>query len=295
MFRCCHRLIATTMVLAALTVMSTGAVAGQEVSARATLATLPLDSLQVGPVTAYFSEADRDRATDLASLVAAASARYEDVLDLAFPVGIAALRPEHWFSDIPGIPYAIPWPAMDERLLLVPSSLEVGLMVEGRPPLVARRLVDFVALHEFGHVASKEYFRPGDTADYIPVQWFRELLATYFAWAHIAAADPAWALASRQAWDEQVRAEEPPVLSLDWSFMAALDGRELAAVYEWYQLMLNLRAAELHDRYGDDLLPRLRQLSWDRSATWTTDVVLDELEPIIPEFVAWARAFGSAP
>jgi hypothetical protein len=219
---------------------------------------------------------------------------FEEELRLSFFIELAALAPDDWFSDIPGIPYAIPWPSMNERLLLLPSSLQVGLMVEGRDPDVAKRLVDFVALHEYGHVAAKEYFRPEDSADYIPVQWFRELVATYFAYCYIATVDQAWAEASRAEWAAAAAASAPPVLSLDWGFMNEMTGVELAQTYEWYQLMLNLKAAELFDAHGIALLPALKRLPWDRSRDWTSAVVIESLNPINPGLSEWARNFGAS-
>ena len=253
---------------------------------------LSLNTAEVGRVTAHFKPADRSRALELATLVEEASAMFEDELGLSFSIELAALAPDDWFADIPGIPYAIPWPSMNERLLLLPSSLQVGLLVEGREPEIAKRLVDFVALHEYGHIAAKEYFRPGDRADYIPVQWFRELVSSYFAYCYIATAYPAWAEASRAEWAAAVAASAPPVLSLDWGFMNEMTGIELAQTYEWYQLMLNLKAAELFDVHGIALLRELKRLPWDQSRDWTTAAVIESLNPIDPDLSEWARNFG---
>ncbi len=261
----------------------------------AVLSRLGLATEQVGRVTAHFAAADRARARELAVLVESAAAMFDAELGLSFPLQLAALGPDDWFADIPGIPYAIPWPAMNDRLLVVPSSLTTGLLVEGRSPVAGRRLVDFVTLHEYGHVAAKEYYRAGDTADYIPVHWFRELVATYFAYDYIASVDPAWARAARQEWAAEVAAFTPAVISLDWRFMGSLGGRELARTYEWYQLMLNLRAAELHDAHGTRLLIELRRLPWGHAQEWTTDSVLGELDGLTPAFATWARGFGAKP
>ena len=256
---------------------------------------LDLDTAGVGRVTAHFEPGDRSRALELAALVESAAALFEEELGLSFAIELAALPPDKWFSDIPGIPYAIPWPSMNERLLLLPSSLQVGLLVEGRDPGTARRLVDFVALHEYGHVAAKEYFRPGDRTDYIPVQWFRELIATYFAYSYIATADPAWAEASKAEWAAAVGASTPSVLSLDWAFMNEMNGIELAQTYEWYQLMLNLKAAELYEVHGISFLPTLQRLPWDRSHDWTSAAVIESLSQIDPDLSEWARNFGVRP
>ena len=265
------------------------AAAAEERSPLARVESLPLRTLEVGGVVAYSLPEDRERARQLATLAASAAKYFERELDLALPVRIAALRPADWFSDIPGLPYAIPWPSMSEGLIVMPSSLEEGLLVEGRDAREDRRRIDFVLLHEDGHLLARRYFRPADGHDYLPVKWFEELLATYFAYSFVAAAEPSWAEAARTEWRSQLRAFDPPVHSLDWSYMNALPGPEIARNYAWYQFLLNLRAAELHERYGIALLRRLKAgLQWERSADWTTATLLPRLDAIAPGFAAWA-------
>lgn len=75
--------------------------------------------MQIGRVTAYFAPAARERAEQVAGLSEAAAAYFERELGIVFDVKVAALAPEHWFSQYPGIPYAIPWNSMPERLLFV--------------------------------------------------------------------------------------------------------------------------------------------------------------------------------
>jgi hypothetical protein len=148
--------------------------------------------------------------------------------------------------------------------------------------------VDFVLLHEYGHIAAKAYFRPADDRDYLTVKWFEELLATYFAYAFVRASDSAWATAARDAWRSEVQRYTPAELSLDWSFMNDLPGDELARTYAWYQFMLNLRAAEIYDQHGIRFLEMLQeQLPWHEADDWNTAVVLPLLEEIAPGFEAW--------
>jgi hypothetical protein len=270
-------------------------VAAQATSPLGVVRNLNLESERVGRVTAHFASPDRERARQLADLLNDAAATFNRDLGLSFPLDLAVLRPKEWFADIPGIPYAIPWPSMKERLIITPASLEEGLLVEMRSPEQGERLVNFVTLHEYGHVAAREYFRPGDQEDYIPVQWFRELVATYFAYAYVMSVDPVWAESAREEWKAAVDAFEPEVLSLDWSFMGAMDGRELARTYEWYQFLLNLRAAELFNSRGVTLIPALRGLTWGRARGWTTEALLDQLDDVVPELSTWARELGTGP
>lgn len=267
----------------------------QDMSPADRLKELGLETTEVGRVTAHFAPADRQRAEELAALTEEAAAFVEAELGLAFDLGMAALAPEHWFSDIPGLPYAIPWPSMPDRLIFMPSSLEEGLLIQGPTALDDRRRVDFVLLHEFGHIAAKEYFRPADDQDYLPVKWFEELLATYFAYAFVHATDAAWAEAAGSAWTEEVQRFTPSVLSLDWSFMNALPGDELARTYAWYQFMLNLRAAEIYDAHGLGFVRALKEnLPWAESTAWTTTTLLPLIDKVAPGFETWAASLPHA-
>lgn len=285
--------------LASLLVVATSLLLSPAVQARdlpplARLQAMGLETTEHGRVTAYFAPADRARAEEMAALTERAAAFFERTRGLRFDLGVAALAPEDWFSDIPGIPYAIPWPSMPERLIFVPSSLEEGLLVQGPTELDDRRRVDFVLLHEYGHIAAREYFRPTDEADYLKVKWFEELLATYFAHAFLQASDPAWARAARAAWLDEVGGHAPAVLSLDWSFMNDLPGDELARTYAWYQFVLNLRAAEIHDDHGLEFLRALKgRLPWQEADDWTTAGLLPRLEAIAPGFESWEASLAT--
>jgi len=265
----------------------------QRPGAMAVLDTLGLQSGRVGRVEYYFDAPDQARAQVLASLVNDAAAEFERELDLRFDLSLAALGPDHWFSEFPGVPYAVPWASIPERLLLLPSSLSQGVLITGPNALADRRRVDFVALHEYGHIAAKEYFRPTAAEPYTPVSWFEELIATYFAYSYVAGAEPEWGSAVRAEWSSQIEAFTPPVLSLDWRFMNSLPGPELSRTYGWYQFVLNKRAAELYDRHGVALLPRLKAaLSWRDASGWTPAGLLKALDGVTPELASWARDFG---
>ncbi len=269
--------------------MLTYAAYGQEQSPLARVEALGLDSLTVGRVTALFEPDDRERAEQFAALSEEAATFFEHEIHESFTFRVAALGPENWFSEFPGIPYAIPWVSMSERLILMPASLQEGLLIEGRSPLADRRRVDFVLLHEFGHLLGKEYFRSTSDRDYLQVSWFEELLATYFAYSFIHVFDPQWAQAARKEWQIQVNGYTPSELSLDWSFMNDLPPNELAKTYGWYQFMLNLRVADIYDQHGLEFLRSLKgSLPWDGQDDWTTESLLTQLEQIAPGFQGWA-------
>jgi hypothetical protein len=268
-------------------------VVAQQVEVLPVLDTLGLERGRVGRVEYYYADPDRERSEALARLIQGAAIHFERELDLRFDLALAALGPERWFSEFPGVPYAIPWVSIPEHVLMLPASLSEGVLVQGPTQLDDRRRVDFVALHEYGHLAAKEYFRPEAGPPYTPMSWFDELIATYFAYGYLAETDPVWAAAARAEWEAAIRAYRPSVVSLDWGFMDALPPRELSDTYGWYQTVLNRQAAELFDRRGIELLPRLKEaLDWRSASSWTTESLLDDLESVAPDLAAWARDFG---
>lgn len=287
------RIVVAGLVLAGLT--SASPAHAQGFSPRERVEALDLDTLKVGRVTAYFAPPDQERAVELARLSEKAASFFERELGFSFDFGLAALAPEHWFSEFPAIPYAIPWASVPERLIFVPSSLEQGLLVEklnGKAD--RRRNVDFVLLHEYGHLAIKEYFFAASDRDESQPLWFNELLANIFAYAYVRNSDPQWAQWGKEMWAGVVERRTPPVLSLDWSFMNELPPDELAQTYGWYQNLLNLRAAELYDTHGLHFLRALKdQLSWENLDDWTTASLLPSLERLAPGFEAWVHELES--
>lgn len=251
---------------------------------------LGLDTAQIGRVTAHFASTDRDRAVELATLAEAAAAHFERELGVSFEFGIAALTPEHWFSEYPGAPYAIPWPAVSEQLLFVPSSLSEGFMVRGPTELHDRRRIDSALLHEYAHLVEKAYLRPESTRDDLSLAWFGELLANYLAYAYIHSADPKWAAAAKAMRRDVIDTYTPSMLSLNWGFMNDLTPDELARTYAWYQNLLILRAAALYEAHGLCFLRSLKdRLSWEDEEEWTTESLLRSLENIAPGFEAWSE------
>jgi uncharacterized protein (TIGR02246 family) len=266
----------------------------QEASPLARVEALGLDTARVGRVTVYFAPADRGRALELATLAEGAAAHFERELGISFEFGVAALTPEQWFSEFPGVPYAIPWVSMPDRLLFVPSSLSEGFMVRGPTPLHDRRRIDAGLLHEYGHLVEKAYLRPESEQNQLPGAWFGELLANYLAYAYISSADPEWAEAAKAMRRAVVEGYTPSVLSLEWGFMNELPPEELARTYAWYQNLLVLRAAALYEAQGLCFLRALRDRLGKDPGSWTTASLLPLLEEVAPGFDAWANDLTGA-
>jgi ribosomal protein S18 acetylase RimI-like enzyme len=258
---------------------------------------LGLDTARVGRVTVHFAPADRERAAELAALAEAAAAFYDRELGVSFDFGVATLAPDHWFSEFPDLPYAIPWVSGPDRLLFVASSLSEGFMVRGPTPLHDRRRIDAGLLHEYGHLLQNAYLRPESEWERLAVHpsWLGELLANYVSYAYIASADPAWAEGEKAMRRGVVEGYTPPVLSLEWGFMGDLPPDELARTYAWYQNLLTLRAAALYEAHGLCFLRALRDRLRGDPASWTTESILPSLEAIAPGFEAWSNdLLGSA-
>lgn len=263
----------------------------QDFSPLARLETLGLDTMKVGRVTAYSAPTDREFAHQLAALSEVAAAYFELELGASFPLHLAVLSPDDWtaLSADASSPYGMPWGSVEDLLMVAPASLDEGVLIRGSDREANRRRVQFVLLHEFGHLANKRHLHPESARPYSAVWWFEEFLATYFAYAYIRGHEPEWAEASRSEWREVVKGYTPAVFSLDWGFMHDLPPKEFVRTYGWYQNLLNLQVANIYDKYGLDFLRAVRErLSWESSGEWTNESLLRSLEEIAPGFEAWA-------
>ena len=103
--------------------LSAGPLVAQDLSPLERVQTFDLDTIRSGDVTVHFPPSERARAEELATLTREASAWFEREMGIAFDLGVVALTPEDWFEPIPGIPYAVPWNSVPERLIFTPSSM----------------------------------------------------------------------------------------------------------------------------------------------------------------------------
>ncbi len=256
--------------------------------------TLGLDSADVGGITVHFVPRDREHALRLATLCEEAVSYFKGEFNTSFSPQLAVLRPEHWFVPYAGgegEPYGIPWGWIPDVLIAVPASLDAGVLITGPDRSADLRRVQFVMLHEFGHLASKHILHPRSGQPYSSVRWFDELIATYFAYAFVRTSNPSWSATAQEEWQRAVESFTPSVVSLDWSHFRDLSPVEFARTYAWYQNLLNLRAAALYEKHGLDFLRRVRdRLDWQNADEWTTDGLIPILDDIAPGFQAWASA-----
>src|SRR5690606_34274957 len=212
----------------------------------------------------------------------------------ALSLRLAVLRPPQWFVPYAGgdgEPYGIPWSWVPDALITVPASLDVGVLITGPDRSADLRRVQFVMLHELGHLASKQLLHPNRGESFSSLRWFDELIATYFAYAFIQARDPRWVHAAQEEWQRLVESFTPSVVSLDWSHFRDLSPEEFAHTYGWYQHLLNLRAAALYVEYGLRFLRRVRdRLDWRDCANGTTGVLIPTVRDRAPRLQACAAA-----
>jgi hypothetical protein len=251
-----------------------------------------LDTLRKMNVLVYFNSADSLRAKEIADISLSMFSFFKEKFDIYFDFKVAALRPENWFSEYPGMPYAIPWNFMPDKILMMPSSITEGVMVEDNRSLAENRLsINRVLVHEYSHLIEKEYFRKNDTVDYLHLTWLNEFVVNYFTHAYIHNTDKKWAEEIERLDLATVKGEyQPEKYTLDWSFMNDLPPNELCPTYGWYQNLLTVKAIDLYNEYGLGFLSQLKeQLDWNNCANWTTPQVLQMIEEIAPGFTAWSQ------
>ncbi len=290
----CRRFTQSLMLAAAMVAGSSDVAAqSQAPSPLQRIRSFGLETSASQRVTTYFAAKDRIQATRLTPIIEMSAIWYQGVLGVSLrPLHLAVLSPDFWFVPYAGgdqEPYGMPWGWVEDALMTAPASLTEGVLITGPDNPANIQRIQFVLLHEFGHLLNKQHLHPDSPHPYSPVRWLEELLATYHAYAFVHTMMPAWAATSRAEWEEFVAGYTPAVISLDWSFMRELPPAEFGRTYAWYQNLLNLRVAELYEEHGNEFLKRVKsELPWAEADTWTTEQILPLLERIAPGFETWA-------
>ncbi|MEJ2502438.1 MAG: hypothetical protein P8177_03840 [Gemmatimonadota bacterium] len=278
--------------------------AAQRADPLSRIRSLDVDRVDVGRVTVLYSAHDGEQGPETAAVLEAA-APLRDAADFFaerlggdFRLTLALLSPRDW-GRVGGAVHALPWHSQPDRLVVLPVRADLGLMLSGPDSTRARRVLEVVSLHQLGHVVTAAYYYPGGFREPDPpVRWFDELMASYLSYAYLQEHDPDLAeFMIDLAWDV-TRTTEPRFSTLGQydafhsSFLSAPQG---ANTKGWYHNAFNLRAAELYRKHGDGLMDSLRtELPWDRVESWTTEELLELLEPISRGFLAWSEEMASA-
>jgi hypothetical protein len=291
----CNRFALVAMVLLAAALAHGNAQAQDSPLAR--IQAIQGGTFTLGRTTVQYSAGHERRARQLAELVVNASRLFEDSLGLTFEVHVGVLAPSDWISFplSPDEPYGMPWAWPRERLVVIPATLDQGLLIRDPADTAYNaNLLDFIALHEFGHLCNREYLYPAGDRDWSSVGWFEELMASYFAYAFLSHHDADQARFVSDFSNETVSATVPRLTSLDrmHHVFDELEIQDAVANYAWYQSKLNLKAVAVHEEYGLDFVARFkRTLPWDDVKSWTTERLLTHLERTAPGFQAWAADF----
>ncbi|MDX1673942.1 MAG: hypothetical protein R3314_03975 [Longimicrobiales bacterium] len=301
------RYVPSFLLLAALVASP---LAGQASSPLDRILDLDVDRVEVGRVdVVYSAHQDADSVTTAVAARAAAgpfadaAGYFAQELGGDLQVTLALLSPRDWHRVRAGM-HAIPWSWQPSRLVVLPVRSDLGLLQQGgQDSARAGRVLEVVGLHQLGHVVAAAYYHPYDyRAPHPPVRWFDELLASYLSHAYMRARRPGLAEFVEELALDVVMTAEPRFSSLsqyDRYYDGYLSSPSGATNLGWYQNAFNLQAVRLYDRYGPELMHRLRdELPWDRIEGWTTDELLDALQEIAPGFASWAEemaAYTGAP
>lgn len=269
----------------------------------ARISELDTERLEAGRVTVlYSSHRGQDRsaveasARRIAGEFVDAADFFAELLGGDVRFTLALLSPGDWHAV--GGQYPIPWHSQADRLVAVPVRADLSLMLPaGSDSIRVRQVQEIVRLHQLGHVVTAIRFQPQGFRAPPPVRWFDELLASYLAHTYMRARRPKLADFAEELAREVVRGTEPRFSSLaqhDAYHDAYLSAPHGANNLGWYHNAFNLRAAELYDWHGPELLKRMRaELPWARIESWTGEELLELLERLSPGFLEWSEEMAS--
>ncbi len=266
------------------------------------------------PVTTYYADGAKARAERLQADVRDMNAFYQERLGVQADVTLAVLNSNQWarVNPIPfglpgvlGVPHVVFMPAhsggwtfhqMRAREGAIPADVLQDYLRTTQKTLEAASddFVDFIALHELGHVLLMRYgIDPG-------CHWLNEFLASYLAYAYVAERrperKPVIALLGRPS---VTRPRHTTLADLERLYFRVDD-------YGWYQGMFERRIQEMYPNAGLRFIAELRRQR-PRPPTTAQDTALPEevldriaperalqiVEAIAPGFQAWAEGFGN--
>lgn len=272
---------------------------------------LDLPSLP-GPIPAYYDHGAKTRAERLQSDVREMNRFFQENLGVQTAVTLAVLNSNQWTRVNP-VPFGLPgvlgeppvifMPAhsggwafrqMLARKKAIPTEVWQDYLKTSQRTFEAASddFVDFIALHELGHVLCIHYgIDPS-------CNWLNEFLASYFGYAFLA----------------ERRPERKPVIALFGRPSKARPKHTTLADFErlyfrvddygWYQGMFERRIQEMYPQAGLQFLKDLKR-ALPRTVPipdgvsipdqivnrLAPEVVVEKLEAIAPGFQAWEKGF----
>ena len=276
----------------------------QQTGALDRIRALAVETAESGRLTVLYSDhdgprldTDRETALAVARPLADAAEFFADRLGGDLHLTLALLSPRDW-GRTGGPLQPLPWHAQADRLVVMPVRANLAMMASGPDSVRTRRIMEVVALHQLGHMVTATYLQPaGFRGPAPPVRWFDELLASYFAYSYMRASAPELATFMTDLAREITRGTEPRFSGLvqyDAFYESYLSVPQGSDNHGWYHNAFNLRAAELYGQHGEELMHAIRsELPWSRLESWTTEELLELLEPIAPGFLAWSEEMAS--
>lgn len=253
-------------------------------------------------ITVYYPAGHEPKALRLRALVEQAMDFYDRSLGVREELHLAVLLPDAWATLVPWQPYGIPGVAGEPPVAFLPAtddnlaandaiSIRAGVSPEtvrlieaasGSYDDASRRYVDLVGLHELGHTYTRGF------GIRVPSRWAGEMLATYFAYAHLRAHDPKQA----EVWDGILRAYRDAVRP-KYTTLADFDRLYFgvgAQNYIWYQGQFQQMVRRVYEAQGLDFLRAVREaFPAGETGTLTPEETLRRFEKIFPGFEAWSR------
>ncbi len=265
------------------------------------------------PVPTYYDHGVKARAEGLQADLREMKGFHQETLSVQVEVHLAVLNSNQWARVNP-IPFGLPGVLGEPPVIFAPAVsggwafrqmlarknniptdvLQDYLRTSDRTfEAASDDFVDFIALHELGHVLCIHYgIDPG-------CNWLSEFVASYFGYAFLAEQrperKPVIALFGRPS---QTRPRHTTLADFERLYLLVDD-------YGWYQGMFERRIQEMYPQTGLQFIMDLKRIL-PRTAgipdgvsipdpvvnRIAPEVVVQKLEAIAPGFQAWAKGFG---
>ena len=267
------------------------------------LRSLRLDSIP-GAMPTFYSPRAEARAKYLQALLGGEIQFFADEFHVALrPVTMAVLNVKQWPYVAGDEPYGMPsidgteppvfvmpaswdgvkWMAVPRRKQVPPAMLRAALANGRKWEQVKYEGCDGIGTHEIGHSIIRQLGIDPQT------HWFSEFLASYVGYAYLKATDPGQALSNEIFWITGISTAPHRFTKLD-EFESKYDELQerYPGNYAWYQLALDQRVIETHQKQGLDFLRQVRAQFPRGGPTLDSAQVLDRLESMSPGWRAWS-------
>ncbi len=276
---------------------------------------LKLQSLS-GKITTYYAQGSGDRANELKQLLERASQFFEDSLRVKPAITMAVLSPKEW-SVLMDRPYGLPttrlggckrgtgnfaearyaaimpagingplyndWMKLEDSVsaATLEKLKDAGVTFEQGGKI----LIDFVGLHEVGHV-----YAHAIGINYY-TNFFAELMADYLAYAFLRSTE--------ERLDKKVlailSAHIDGITPVHSSFTRyeRFRSSEHPPTEAWYNSIITLKAAEIYEQRGVEFLFAVQKAFPEAEGKLNTETIIARLESIHPGIIKWSEGISA--